>query len=240
MTEPGIYMRCPDCRELVRPGARICRFCRFNFETGESGSATADGASTQPTAPPTAPPQALPFPPAPPIQLPTDTPPGGSSGGVPNTAKGIGIVVAVVAAVLYFSGTFDSGSSTATETVADPAACPERYVTASLCPEWAIERAVDARRGVGSSDSGATCERRNPATTREFACSLLFGPNDVAEGWLVSCPRDPLEDTAGCAIEQMTVRQRCDLGVLSGVPKAADGLYEAEKRQCLRLGFDYG
>lgn len=39
MTEPGIYKRCPDCAELVQPDARICRYCRFDFETG----ASADG-----------------------------------------------------------------------------------------------------------------------------------------------------------------------------------------------------
>lgn len=28
--------RCPDCAERVQPEARICRFCRFNFDTGLS------------------------------------------------------------------------------------------------------------------------------------------------------------------------------------------------------------
>jgi hypothetical protein len=39
VTEPGVYKRCPDCAELVQPDARICRYCRFDFETG----ASADG-----------------------------------------------------------------------------------------------------------------------------------------------------------------------------------------------------
>jgi hypothetical protein len=39
VTDPGIYKRCPDCAELVQPDARICRYCRFDFETG----ASADG-----------------------------------------------------------------------------------------------------------------------------------------------------------------------------------------------------
>jgi hypothetical protein len=38
----------------------------------------------------------------------------------------------------------------------------------------------------------------------------------------------------------MTAAQRCDFGVLSGVPFAANGIYEAEKRRCGRLGYDYG
>lgn len=35
--------RCPDCAELVQPEARICRYCRFDFETQQSGDATAAG-----------------------------------------------------------------------------------------------------------------------------------------------------------------------------------------------------
>ena len=26
--------RCPDCAELVQPDARVCRYCRFDFEAG--------------------------------------------------------------------------------------------------------------------------------------------------------------------------------------------------------------
>ena len=29
-----LMKRCPDCAELVKPDARICRYCRFDFEAG--------------------------------------------------------------------------------------------------------------------------------------------------------------------------------------------------------------
>jgi hypothetical protein len=37
--------RCPDCAELVQEEARICRFCRYNFETGERMSPEARAAA---------------------------------------------------------------------------------------------------------------------------------------------------------------------------------------------------
>jgi len=36
-TESGTEKKCPDCAELVRADARICRFCRFDFRTNVSG-----------------------------------------------------------------------------------------------------------------------------------------------------------------------------------------------------------
>ena len=32
-TEGAQMKRCPDCAELLKQGARICRFCRFNPTT---------------------------------------------------------------------------------------------------------------------------------------------------------------------------------------------------------------
>jgi len=33
--------RCPDCAELVQPEARVCRFCRYDFDGGPRADGTA-------------------------------------------------------------------------------------------------------------------------------------------------------------------------------------------------------
>jgi Uncharacterised protein family UPF0547 len=37
-TEPDEYKRCPDCAELVRAQARVCRFCGYRFDRPEAGT----------------------------------------------------------------------------------------------------------------------------------------------------------------------------------------------------------
>ena len=76
-----LMKRCPDCAELVQPDARICRFCRFNFDTGlsagevtpdiatnEDGIASADTDVRRPTRPVGA--RSVPNPVAPPRKCP--------------------------------------------------------------------------------------------------------------------------------------------------------------------------
>lgn len=113
MTETVPRKTCPDCGELVQPEARICRFCRFSFDTGESGALIPAGGGSAPATslrPPTPLPEALPLPVAPPVQLPSSGPSGDSAGGQ-NKGTAVAIVIGVVVALAYFGGIFDSGSN---------------------------------------------------------------------------------------------------------------------------------